>query len=114
MNLPIIEAGKDDDTAAIMLSGIANQKEAKKVYVTSKGLDSDDNQKLKAMLEKEGIAVVFGGDILADAKALQEVSKCDSVVLMEKCFVSKESEIKEKIEKATACGANVLAVVLEK
>lgn len=114
LNLPIIEAGKNDDTVAIMLSGIANQKEAKKVYVTSKGLDSADDQKLKAMLEKEGIAVVLGGDILADAKALQEVSKCDSVVLAEKCFVSKESEIKEKIEKATACGANVLAVVLEK
>lgn len=112
LKLPIIEAGKDD-TVAIMLSGIASQKEAKNVYVTSKG-NAGDDQKLKAMLEKEGIAVVLGGDILTDAKALQEVSKCDSVVLIEKCFVSKESEIKEKIEKATACGANVLAVVLEK
>lgn len=114
LNLPIIEVGKDDDTVAIMLSGIAKQKKVKKVYFTGKGLDGNEsvNRKLKALLEKEGIAAVFGGDILSDAKALQEAAECDSVVLMETCYVSKENEIKEKIEKASACGADVIGVIL--
>lgn len=109
LNLPIIETAKGDQMASVLLSGIASQSESKRVYVADEA-----DAELKTMLADKGVEVIFGGDILKETEALQQMTACDSCVLVEKCFVSKENEIKEKIEKATACGVKVLAIVLEK
>ena len=115
LNIPVFSAEESEDMIAALLSGIAEDNQAKSIYlVASMNGDVQKIEKLKELLQKQKIEVSIGTEILRDAKAIHDAAECGFVVFVEKCNVSKEKEIKEKLDKAASCGISVLGILLEK
>lgn len=111
--------GKTDDTAEMvceMLRSYAGQKNVKKLYLSGSCMDNQQAERLKPlvlMLQKDGIELRIGQDLLTDAEALKEALEYKTVVFWEKCHRTRERDVKEEVSRVLSCGADVLAVVVE-
>jgi hypothetical protein len=65
-------------------------------------------------LKLKNIDAVIGTDISDDPVALQKAVETGAIVLVEKCYQSKENEIRETIMKANSCGIRVCGIILGK
>ena len=116
MNIPVMEAVSGVNMLVTEIAGIAAKHDSKRIFLTG-SLEKQNTEMLlqmKAGLEKNGYECFVGNSILNDAKSLQEAAGCDGMVLLEKCNVSKEKDLREEILKASSCGINVLSIILEK
>ena len=116
MNIPVMETASGVDMLAAEIAGIATKQNLKRIFLT--GSQEKQNTEvllqMKEILQKNGLECFVGNSILKDAKALQEAAACEGMVLLEKCDVSKEKDVREEILKATSFGVQVLSVILEK
>ena len=116
ISAPVIEAEAGAEMVAAILEGIAVKSDKKKIYLTGSMAESNVEfiKQLKNVLATKGMEAMSGGSLLKDAKAFEEAASCGAVMLLEKCNVSKEKDLKETIVKAASCGIQVLGIVLEK
>jgi hypothetical protein len=116
LSTPIIGAENGAEMMAAQLEAIAAKCEAKQIYVTGSGAEVNESllAELKNVLKGKNIEAFTGSSLLKDAKAFALAAECGAVVLVEKCNVSKEKDIRETIVKASSCGIQVLGIVLEK
>lgn len=116
ISAPVIEAEAGAEMVAAILEGIAVKSDKKKIYLTGSMAESNAEfiKQLKNVLATKGMEAMSGGSLLKDAKAFEEAASCGAVMLLEKCNVSKEKDLKETIVKAASCGIQVLGIVLEK
>lgn len=116
LNIPVSDLGSGADMLTAFLSGVAAKNNAKKIYLTGTlpQLNSEVMNQVKDMFADKDCEVIVGNSVLKDARALQDAADCGCMILFEKCYVTKEKDIKEAILKASSCGIKVLSIVLEK
>lgn len=116
MNIPVMDSASGGDMLVAEIAGIAAKLEPKSIFLTG-SLENQNSEmmlQMKENLGKKGFECFVGNSLLKDANALQKAADCGSVILLEKCNVSKEKDIREEIVKASSCGIKVLSIILEK
>ena len=99
-----------------MLAGILGEKNADKIYLTSSLEPANEvwMKEFSEVLKLKNIETIIGADISDNPSALQKAVETGALVLVEKCYKSKEKDIRETIVKANSCGVRVCSVILEK
>lgn len=114
--VPVVNMESKMEMNATMLAGIVGERNVEKIFITS-SIGAEKEPFMKELFEalgRKNIEVVIGDNILDDPSALQEAVEVGAMVLVEKCYRSKEKAIREAILKATSCGIRVCGVILEK
>ncbi len=116
ISAPVLNMGSDLEMNATMIAGIVGERNADKIYLTS-SLDSANEtfmKELADLLKDKNIETVIGQYIWDNPSALQKAVETGAMVLVEKCYKSKEKDIRETIVKANSCGVRICSVILEK
>lgn len=116
ISAPVLNMESDLEMNATMLAGILGEKNADKIYLTSSLEPANEvwMREFSEVLKLKNIETIIGADISDNPSALQKAVETGALVLVEKCYKSKEKDIRETIVKANSCGVRVCSVILEK
>lgn len=114
ITIPVVNKETDMEMNATMLAGIVGERNVEKIFITSSlGAEEEPFMKeLSEVLDKKNIEAVIGDNILDNPSALQKAVEVGAMVLVEKCYRSKEKAIREALLNATSCGIRVCGVIL--
>ena len=100
---------------AQMIVNTVQKANAHKICITGTAgnFDSDAFKCMKTLLVDRGLDVMISENGLNDAQSLQQAVDCGYIVFLERCNVSKESDIRAEITTTSTCGIEVLGVILE-
>lgn len=88
-------------------------RDAKHLLITGSGEKTDREDLVKAIsAAMPGVQVEDRGSLLRDAEALEALSACDAVVLVERCGMSRYSAVQKQLNVVCDYGTNLLGCVL--
>ena len=102
---------------AVMGANVANHCPENATLLVAGTADEAAMEKVAAALTKAlpGVTVIAGGSLLESLMAIEGLSKCDAVLLVERCGVSRYSQVGAQLEAIKGMDKQLLGcVVLEK
>lgn len=109
-----------EETLDMIAAGIcisASKFESKKVFITGCNIsdrEKDYINKIKKKLEKDGLEVAYGNNMIYNPESLLAMSKSEGVVLMETAKNSTYQEIAKEMELLLAQGNKIIGAVVMK
>lgn len=109
------KSAETPEMIAQMIAIAAKQTNEKKIYFTGRTecVNSEVIKKIMTEMAAEDFEVMIGSSLLGNVEALKMAEEYGCMVLVEKCNVSQEKNIRQEIVKANTCGIKVLGVILE-